>query len=253
MKCLSGPSALLAMLFFCAFLYAQEDAYVDARKGSEPERKASAGKASGGVMGCGHGCTVPETVKVEIVKLVALEGVSFDSREWYVLPVNSVPEYSDSARASGRAVEWTMRIVNVSQQSLYIPTSLSWSSEVKKMGKRDAVVNLGVSLFGSCFGQEHQKTLELQGSVELYGAPDKSSDVTTIEPGHWITIVGRGPACPLPASKGDTYQVSIELDRLEWYKMGGQDREESVPLLGFKQSAEVHWNAEGTWLPMATK
>ncbi len=145
---------LFAVLFFCTCLRAQEDAYVDARIGSEPARKISSGKASGGIVGCGDGCTVPESVKVEVVSLISLlKGFHLDSGDSYVHFVDHSPGDDDRSLVPVRSLEWTIQVINTSQKILSIPTSLSWSREIEKSGNGESAMELRVDLFGKLHWQ----------------------------------------------------------------------------------------------------
>lgn len=249
----SGLAA--ALLSVC--LYAQEDAYVDARLGSQPEQKVYGGIGYGGGMGCGTGCAAKDPVKVELLKMIALDIAPAQNIEWTARIVNKSPEdlANDAAlpRHSIRTLDWTIQITNTTQSTLYFPTSLSWSGNTRQVENKNKVLRLNLDLFAKCKGGEHGVEQELQSDVSLYGAVDHSSDTVAVEPGHWIIVVGRGAACPLPTNTNDEYQLMIGLDKVSWYKENDQDWEDALPILGFQQSPGVYWNGEATWLSKDAK
>ncbi len=234
------PLSFVALILLCACIHAQEDAYIDARAGSEPRPKFDRGMGSGGGMGCGDGCKVEEPVKIELTKMIATDSVPPESADWY-------PKIQ-----SARTVEWTVRITNQTKKPLYIPTSLSWSGEERREGKSQAVLDLSISLWVRCVRGINQRVLDLSSFVDLYGAVDRSSHVMPVEPSHWITVVGTGAACPVP-NQEDQYRTSVSIDKVSRFREDGKDLEDSQPLLGFSQSQTIFWIGEGTWIPDSTK
>ena len=70
-------------------------------------------------------------------------------------------------------------------------------------------------MFYACqFLQWHRVCLQISkvthtlvSTLFLYGAADASRDVVSINSGEWVTVVGRGQACPSPSSNSDTYKI----------------------------------------------
>ena len=201
----------------------QEAAYVDTRPGSQAEPDTISGSAVGGGIGCGGCVLAPDPLKIEIEKMIFLD---------------------TSPRPS---VEWTLRVTNQTDKPVQLPSSLSWSSAVKSVGvDRRRVLRLYVGQEASC-GDPKGKHVKQSAEVLLYGAADKETDVVTLDPGQWLTIVGHGPACAYPRAGTDTYIATVDLSTVDWYKENGDLKSDTRPIYSFLRSAPVKWDGSESY------
>jgi hypothetical protein len=148
-----------------------------------------------------------------------------------------------------RLSEWTVRVVNQSDKPIKIPTSLSWTSNVTSSGPgRRSVLRLHINESVLCGGSDGAgSSPTLRRSVSLYGATDGSGDVTTLDPGQWITVVGRGPACLFPTSRTDSYKLTLDLANVLWYQQGEKTLEDAKPIYGGVTTKAVQWDGNTDW------
>jgi hypothetical protein len=255
--CMLRALSLIAATVLSVAAGAQEVGYIDTRSGSQTEKKVVGGSGSGGNLGCGAGCVPQKTLKVEIVKLVALDLTPTDVVQW----TEKLPDGPDQQTTNGegvdndslRTVEWTIRIINTSQHIVFAPSSLSWSADSRPLGAGQTIRRLSISAFTTCFTGSTAQSRQLLASVSLYSPVDNSTDSISIGPGEWITVVGRGAACPRPTSGNDEYEVTTGLDLVNWSRKEQGYWEDTVPIIGFTESPSIDWNGEGTWNPPNNK
>ncbi len=253
----TGPMLRLATaitaIVVCAFLHGQEIAYVDARSGSQPEPMVDRANGSGGQMGCGQGCVVQEPLKVDLVKMIAIDTAPPADADWtlHILgrPTQKIPNQDNASIRPMRNVEWKLRITNSTKNTLQLPTSLSWSMDLRSIAGKRSVIRLSMAMLVKCASNENQDAREMQSVVSLYGSSDSSLDIASVEPGQWMTVVGIGPGCPHPSNSSDEYLVTAGLDRVSWYRENGKSIEDAQPIVASQLSPSVHWSAEGTWAP----
>ena len=243
---------------------AQEAAYIDARGKSEiePEAVSGVGYVRGG--GFAKSPLLVEVQNMTMYDETPSPAVSW-SREQVIPPPGESPLIPFGLDAAvTRTVEWTLRVTNQTATTMLIPTSLSWSNNIQVVSperKRVLSMHIGsgpscrlpgapplpahVGFFGLIANARHASS-----GVELYGSANGSSDVATLEPGQWATIIGRGVGCPNPGSNDDVYRFSVLLTVRVWKGKPGKvisDLEPDKQM--FVESAPLFWNGMADWKP----
>ena len=203
----SARALLTALLLVhtASRLYAQEAAFIDTRSGSERELPVTEGSATGGgYIGCGAGCLTQFPLKIELQKLTMLDS-------------STTP-----------TVEWTVRITNLTDHEIRLPSSLSWSTSEQhnELGQR-SVLRMSIATFAQCVNSIGTPTPALWVSTQLYGSSDGLKNVAVLDPGQWATITGYGPACSIPRNSSDAYRVTVNVSQVVWSEAKGRQREDS--------------------------
>jgi hypothetical protein len=249
--------SLIAAVVLGVAAKAQEVGYIDTRRGSEPEKKVVGGSGSGGSLGCGAGCVPQKTLKVEIVKLIALDLTPTKVGQSTEKPADGSDQRTTNGDGADndslRTVEWTIRIINTSQNIVFAPSSLSWSVDSRPLGAGQTIRRLSISTFTTCFTGATAQSRQLLASVSLYSLVDSSTDSISIGPGEWITVAGTGAACPRPTSGNDKYEVTTDLEQVNWSRKEQGYWEDTVQIIGFTESPIISWNGEATWKPPSSK
>jgi hypothetical protein len=192
----------LSLSMCAAHGFAQEAAYVDTRGSSGIRRPAKTSEDQQSLPGksCGDDCTLEHPLALQLVKL----------------------------ELSPQSVEWTIRIGNQSGKSVRLPTSTMRSeTTVESAPGHKVVSNMSIVASLSCASSTGIQRVPLE--IDLYGAPDGSIGMTTIDPGQWMTIVGRADTCADPGN-----------DRVK-----DKEVEEVSPVYEGASSGSVLWDGHG--------
>ena len=196
----------------------QEAGFLDTRPGSQPEPSITGGSADGGGIGCG-GCVIADPLRVEIERLTLIDLGAFSG------------------------VEWTIRVTNQTNSPIQLPSSLSWSGPAvsRTMGRRK-VQRIYFGETANCDASSERAASKYRAGVSMYAPSDGARDVVTLEAGQWVTVVGYGAACGFPRAGSDSYQVSVGLTQVEWYRAKEEDREDSRSVYSMVSSQPVKWD-----------
>lgn len=145
--------------------------------------------------------------------------------------------------ASG-SVEWTIRIGNQSNRPIRLPNSMARSgTTIEGSPGHSVVLKMSIVTSLSCTGSAEVQHAPME--VALYGAPDGSIGTTTIDPGQWMTIVGRADSCTDPGKDHDSYSFNISVSSLDSYQLNDKRIEERSPVYADISSGAILWEGPG--------
>ncbi|MBB5061629.1 hypothetical protein HDF16_006365 [Granulicella aggregans] len=81
--------------------------------------------------------------------------------------------------------------------------------------------------------------------INLYGAPEGSTGMTTVDPGQWITIVGLADTCNDPGKDHDAYSFNVNVSLRGTYRAKDKEIEEVWPVYGGISSGSFLWEGPG--------
>ena len=215
----------ILLLFVCVLCHAQEAGYIDTRREPEQLPKFEGGHGYGGGIGCA-GCSIHRSLRASIQRLDLLDS-------------------GDTSK-----VEWTLRLKNTTAKTIYVPSSLLWSSvatEEKPGHKR--VLTLFLYLSVRCQG-ESGSNFSLSSPTQLWSSPDGSRGSVQVDPGQWVTIIGQGKACPNPRSNADSYSLHATLDGADYYKEDEKNLQDSLSdsAVSIEQPKPLTWSGMAAYI-----
>jgi hypothetical protein len=218
-RVICGIGAGLALAVGAAAGGAQEAAYVDTRGSFESRRSVDIPTDQQPLPGknCKDGC--PSLERPLSLQLVRLE-------------------------LGPQSVEWTIRIINQSDKPVRLPTSaLRSETTVESAPGHNLVSDMTIAVSLSCASRAGTRRGPLE--IDLYGAPDGSRGMSTIDPGQWMTVIGQTETCSDPGNDHDSYAFSATVSSLDTYRIDGKAVEEKSPVYGGASSGSVLWDGHG--------
>jgi hypothetical protein len=197
---------------------AQEAAYVDTRD-SPARRIPPKGDGADDALAketCGENCKLQDPLILQLVKL----------------------------DLGPQLIEWTVRVGNQSQHTLRLPSSVIKSGLALESSPGHKVFfNLSITASLACASREGTQRFPLE--INLYGSPDGSAGISTLDPGQWMTIVGRADVCDNPGNDRDSYSFNAKVSLLDSYRKDNKDVEDVLPIYQSSSSGLVHWDGHG--------
>jgi hypothetical protein len=146
------------------------------------------------------------------------------------------------------SVDWTIRLGNQSSKPIRVPSSMTRAeSTVESAPGHRVVLDMSIIVYLSCATPASAERVPVE--VNLYGAPEGSTGMTTLDPGQWITIVGRADTCNDPGKDHDAYSFHVNVSLVDTYRAKDKEIEEVSPVYRGITSGSILWDGPGelTW------
>ena len=195
----------------------QEGGFVDTRGSYEPKQTEPKGsKEQTPARICDDNCTLAHPLSFQLIKM----------------------------ELGYRSVDWTIRIGNQSNKQIRLPIStMRNETTVESSPGHSVVINMSVVVSLSCASSLGVQRVPVE--VNLYGAPDGSRGMSTIDPGQWMTIVGRADTCTDPGKDHDSYSFSASVSSLDSYQVKSKHVEDVSPVYASVNSGSILWEGPG--------